>query len=864
MKVCHESCLLLYRKLPNNPFHYILQANTSLSDYKSQLEKNLKENKLLQQNLSLASSSADEQSKQLMEQLSQAQKDLLEVTSDLQNTEKLLSEMRSCKSNLETEIESLKENNTASSEKSNFLLEKIETLQSEITELNSRFELELSNKTAHILKLNDTLSDKQSLLSEQTEIIEDLTSKLETKESDVAKLKEEFLLNGEKFDFYVSENKSMKTQIGAHEATINRLEEELLLALETNSTNDEGMKNSLDELNLKLAKSDEQCSIHLKALSDIESMRERERLDHETIVQNLTSTIEFKSKELEDLKSRLDVTETQAKNSNRAVQDLAEQLSKSQSEINRLIKDNEELSLNTSKIEADCFQVRQELDDALDENSYLKSKLGSFGINSEKELEDTRQEMFNLKESLVSVKNELKESEIKFKKSREECVELKEELKLSLQEVDDLRQSSKFAETKAAESHREMKHLRTNCFELKEEIENLKQELEQYQIKYDDLALESSHNSELVVLREENESLKAFIEEKDARIEKLNAAKLTKDQAKQIKKIKDEHKQLKKDVQRLQKEIAAKNAELKNIRNEASSSSHADKENSPSNANVIEALEQKLRKYATYCHSLESDKDSLTDAIKRVIPKEKIGLVEEDIVGAVNYVIHQLQEAEDECDAMASAEDRATSYLMEADRLRESNSALEKSMIATQQRVSELIKCKENYEEELNIRQKEISRLHNDIKSLRGVAATAQGDMVDIETKKEAQIQFLTRENRDLIKDNKKMRQEIQSLNIELNEARIGLVDGETEDLKGVSLDLNIASPMANLLNAEKENNPNTSISRRASQQTPSLSSIKKTKKKTRISMTPKKLVGLGSGDNINSVENNEESCAQS
>ena len=108
------------------------------------------------------------------------------------------------------------------------------------------------------------------------------------------------------------------------------------------------------------------------------------------------------------------------------------------------------------------------------------------------------------------------------------------------------------------------------------------------------------------------------------------------------------------------------------------------------------------------------------------------------------------------------------------------------------------------------------------------------------------------------------MRQENKSLRIELNEARIGLEDEGTQDLKGVSLDLSIASPMVTLLDAEKENNPNTTHHRRASERTPGISSVKKETKRSKISMTPRRLAGLGSGHNRNANENNEESCSQS
>ena len=163
--------------------------------------------------------------------------------------------------------------------------------------------------------------------------------------------------------------------------------------------------------------------------------------------------------------------------------------------------------------------------------------------------------------------------------------------------------------------------------------------------------LSDKHDNDVEVenLCKEIDDLKSCIAEKNARIEKLNVAKLTKEQAKHIQKIKVEHKQFKKEIQRIKKELIDKNNKIVSL-TQKFPSNDINKENvgSSASSNREKALEEKLRKYATYCHSLESDKESMMDLLRGALASDQITLVEEDIVGAVSCILQQLREAEDE------------------------------------------------------------------------------------------------------------------------------------------------------------------------------------------------------------------------
>lgn len=276
-------------------------------------------------------------------------------------------------------------------------------------------------------------------------------------------------------------------------------------------------------------------------------------------------------------------------------------------------------------------------------------------------------------------------------------------------------------------------------------------------------------------------------------------------------------------------------------------------------------LEQKLRKYATYCQNLERDKDAIVESLRAILPEDRSSLVEEDVVSSVDDVIQRLRDAEDECEAVKNSEERATSYLMEADRLRETNAALENGMAVTEEKISELMQINEKCQVDLRDAEDKISALRKEKESFKELAVTAKGNANDIEAENEGKIRFLTQENHKLYMDLKKLRQENQQLSLNLNQAQIGLNEDTTADLKGISMDITVSSPMAKLLAAEKENNPTTAS--KYARSPIARSSTKKIKKKTRISMTPKKLAsiaGLGSGEALKADENNEESCTQS
>ena len=90
------------------------------------------------------------------------------------------------------------------------------------------------------------------------------------------------------------------------------------------------------------------------------------------------------------------------------------------------------------------------------------------------------------------------------------------------------------------------------------------------------------------------------------------------------------------------------------------------------------ALETKLRKYAAHCQRLEGEKISVLEKVKSILPEEDdFQEFDDDLLSAVIHLYDRMKNIEEECSALASAEKKASGYLMEVDRLQDDNATLE-------------------------------------------------------------------------------------------------------------------------------------------------------------------------------------------
>jgi chromosome segregation ATPase len=287
-----------------------------------------------------------------------------------------------------------------------------------------------------------------------------------------------------------------------------------------------------------------------------------------------------------------------------------------------------------------------------------------------------------------------------------------------------------------------------------------------------------------------------------------------------------------------------------------------------------EALETKLRKYAAHCQFLENEKTIIIDALKSV---EGCDVHDGDISSAIVALCDKYSSLEEECEALMSAEKRASSYLSELDHLRESNAHLQSTVVETESKLERLAHSEAELTRKLNDAKEKVASLRSERDSLKA----ERGNVADLESEKARQVRYLEQENLQLMLDLKNAKKQIKSTRAQLDAMRMK-VDDDTEDIGGIasqafeahrraeskdmeSMDSNPASP------ADKENAQEntggyaTSISKPQGSESarkrrftrPTLSS-----KKRRNPSTPGRTVGLGEAGAVDDDHTGE--CKQS
>ena len=208
---------------------------------------------------------------------------------------------------------------------------------------------------------------------------------------------------------------------------------------------------------------------------------------------------------------------------------------------------------------------------------------------------------------------------------------------------------------------------------------------------------ESEGNSEALA------KLKEELESKNLRIKKLEAVRLTKEQCAALKKMKEERIK----YMNRSKELEAQNAKLRSGKGGAG----GDVVNEANIAEIArlkesnDALGEKLRKYASHCQKLEGEKAAVIDTIaKAEANKDGEFDAEVDFTGSIASICERLSSAEEECDALASAETRANTYLTQLDRAKEER----KKAVDDAEGLGEKVAVLTKQEQDLSVKLKEV------------------------------------------------------------------------------------------------------------------------------------------------------------
>jgi predicted RNase H-like nuclease (RuvC/YqgF family) len=211
-----------------------------------------------------------------------------------------------------------------------------------------------------------------------------------------------------------------------------------------------------------------------------------------------------------------------------------------------------------------------------------------------------------------------------------------------------------------------------------------------------------------------------------------------------------------------------------------------------------EALESKLRKYATHCQRLEDDKSGIIDALRSCNRDHgDVGDINQSIVSLCD----KLASLEQECETLTQA-GRASDYGSDIHRLRNENSVLV-------QKVTE-------YKEQLGAFKKEGAKLHQEFEN-------AHSDAQDTDSEKERKLRFLEQENLQLMLDLKSTKKQLHTAREDLELFRINGGGEPTLDFGAVGL---ISSSSRSLMDKDEMSSDTDSASKKSLKRTHNLSEI--------------------------------------
>ncbi len=172
----------------------------------------------------------------------------------------------------------------------------------------------------------------------------------------------------------------------------------------------------------------------------------------------------------------------------------------------------------------------------------------------------------------------------------------------------------------------------------------------------------------------------------------------------------------------------------------------------------LRQCENKLRKYVQHSERLEKDRKGVIEAISSCDVADFVG---DSVVDMVVALCEKLTSIEEECAALSNSERKATEYLTELDALRAQHSSLEKQLKCHEydrtKSATTLAECKAN----LKKAQEKIANLLKENESLKSMAENAKGNILELQSERRRQMQYLENENLQLGDDLKRVRKEL-------------------------------------------------------------------------------------------------------
>jgi len=267
----------------------------------------------------------------------------------------------------------------------------------------------------------------------------------------------------------------------------------------------------------------------------------------------------------------------------------------------------------------------------------------------------------------------------------------------------------------------------------------------------------SNSNGDDQIMKSELEKMNKLMIQKDKRIKKLEAVRLTKDRLAHISKMKADNENYEKKCSKMEKEINRLQDKISSVGPEANMNSEISELRFDK-----EALERKLRKFATHCQRLEDDKAGIADALGSCnIDIEAHG---SDISEAIIHL----------CDKFTSIE--------EALENQQSNPSFEKEKQSMQRKIQNLSHSENELIEKLNQYQREKSDLKIQLENAKNGISNGGSE----EHRKK--LRFLEHENLQLMQDVKSIKRQLQTAREEVETLRMNVDQSPTSDFGGFDI----------------------------------------------------------------------------
>ncbi|GMI09206.1 hypothetical protein TrRE_jg2670 [Triparma retinervis] len=696
---------------------------------------------------------------------------------------------------------------------------------------------------------NKNLKEQLEALKTLTEDLKSTKETLEAERDDIGSECEELIKQNSELQAGKVQDAETKIMEGEK---VKELEEKVKMANE-----------EIEAIKMEAEKAGDEIKAASKELNDAKFKLSAAQDDNEDLMEELkekTAGLEETVKQLENENSDLkkeneEVASLQSllQNSNEAIEEARQTAVDLEADFNK----------NRAELEGEVEALKQDLEDALamaeeaqesaataNVNLELEAKIKDMEEMHKLEIDELREEMSASKRSVAiefsqatsTIKGELATVTSELSLKENEAYELKQKVE-DLQEqqtsaeaqmyekqqlIEDLQEQVETTELGATAARNAADQAQITIFELTKNAKKLEAELKSAKEETSD------EGSEVV------EKLKAELAAKDARIKKLEAVRLTKEQCAALKKMKEERISYMKKARELEKV----NERLRTSSSDGSISDEVHTANLSEIAKLKESnavIGDKLRKYAEHCQKIEAEKAAIIDTIQSTGGAVD---VENDFAGAVASLCEKLSAAEEECEALASAETRANTYLTQLDRAKEVKAKLVDNEKVQADRIAKLQSIEATLSENLNNAENKVAELEALTDELKSMTNNIAGEKGEVEAEKTKQVRFLEQENLNLMMETKTLKRNLQTVSAELAAYRATSISSSPA-LK--EIDGNAGTPGT----GSSKNTPKAK------------SSTKKRVTRKRAAMMKAAVKGLGDSDDIGTEDNTEE-CKQS